>query len=374
MAHFALMYSDTGGGHRTAAEAIAMAIERAAPGAHRITLANGVGWLPFPFNRSVQTYAASMRRAPWLHALNYRLLDGDGRRRLAGSIGMALDGRRAMDFVRDTAADVFVSCQPHFNPFAPRAIRRAGLKARYAHAVTDLMDLHAFHFAPGADLLAIPTAEARAEAMRHGIPPDRLLVAGYPILPDFAERVAGGGPARRALGLDEALPTLLLIGGGEGMGDLRETAAALLRSGLPAQLVVVCGRNEALQSVIQADASGAAMPARVLGFVENVPELMGACDIIITKAGTGTLCEALAAGRPVILFDAVPGQEDGNREYVVAREAAAWRPSSQAVARQAAEWLADPAARARAAANAQAIARPGAAMDIARALIALALS
>lgn len=368
MGHISLLYSDTGGGHRTAAEAIERAILRLAPMAHRVSLMNGVSYLPFPFDRSVNTYASTMRRAPWMHSFGYHVINGDARRRLIGAAGMALDGRRTLAFVRSTRADVYVSCQPHFNPFIPRAIRRTGARARYIHVVTDLRDVHAFHFTPGADLLVVPNDEVRAEAMRHGIAPARILVAGYPILPDFGERLQAHAPARRALGLSEDTPTLLLMGGGEGMGQLLETATGLMRSALRAQLIVVCGRNADLQAALERVPS--ALPVRALGFIDNVPELMGASDIVITKAGTGTLCEALAAGLPVILYDAVPGQEDGNREYLASHDAAVWRPTSEGVLRQVADWLADDGALARASAASTRLARPGAAMDIARAIIA----
>ena len=373
MARIALLYSDTGGGHRTAAEAIAQALQELRGDAHTVILANGVDWLPVPFNRGDRTYAAAMRHAPILHRINYRLSDSALVRKVSGRLGMALDGRRATDFVRGLDADVIVSCQPHFNAFAPRALRRIGPRAagrtRYVHVITDLQHLHAFHFALHADLLIAPTGEARIEVMRQGVPPQRVTVAGYPIFPDFAERLKGGPAARAALDLDAARPTVLLMGGGEGMGDLRAVVGALDAARLPIQLVVVCGRNDTLRLELEALATHTTL--RALGFVDNVPELMGASDIIITKAGTGTLCEALAAGAPIILYDAVPGQEDGNRDYVLARDAVAWCPGGERVAAQVRAWLDDPAARGRAAAAAAAEARPDAAMDIARSVLAL---
>lgn len=368
MAHIALLYSDTGGGHRTAAEAIEQAILSRAGGAHRVTLSNSIAYLPFPFNRSEATYADTMRRAPWLHRLSYHALDGDRRRRLIGAWAMALDGRRVIAFERDTRADVYVSCQPHFNPFVPRALLATGSNARYMHVVTDLRDVHAFHFTPVADLVFVPNEEVRAQAMRHGLIPDRLAVAGYPIQPDFVSRLQAGPETRSALGLAADTPVLLLMGGGEGMGELYATAAELMRSSLRAQLIVVCGRNAALKAAL--DALEASLPTRVLGFVDNVAELMGASDIVITKAGTGSLCEALAAGLPIIIYDAVPGQEDGNRDYMLDHGAAVFRPTHDGVLAQTADWLADPRARVRAGEASWRVARPDAALEIARAVLA----
>jgi 1,2-diacylglycerol 3-beta-galactosyltransferase len=59
------------------------------------------------------------------------------------------------------------------------------------------------------------------------------------------------------------------------------------------------------------------VPAKIFGFVHNMPELMHAADVIVTKAGPGTICEALACRLPIILSGYVPGQEEGNVDYVV---------------------------------------------------------
>jgi 1,2-diacylglycerol 3-beta-galactosyltransferase len=265
---------------------------------------------------------------------------------------------------------VVVSCQPHFNAFIPQALRRAGSRAKYAHVITDLLHVHAFHFAPDIDLLIVPNAEVKAEAVGSGIAPEKIFVGGYPIMPDFERQI------KDLTGLDQnntsnlarpgGVPQLLLMGGGEGMGQLRDLALALMRSDLKASLTVVCGRNTALQEELLAQTSR--LPAGILGFTENIPELMAASDVLISKAGTGTVCEGLAAGLPIILYHAVPGQEDGNRAYLVAHKAAAWCPSIPKVMAQLEAWLGDGAERRRAGQAARALANPRAAVDIARRL------
>jgi 1,2-diacylglycerol 3-beta-galactosyltransferase len=55
----------------------------------------------------------------------------------------------------------------------------------------------------------------------------------------------------------------------------------------------------------------------VKGFVNNMEQWMNACDMIITKAGPGTIAEAFICGLPVLLNAFIPCQEEGNIEYVV---------------------------------------------------------
>ena len=105
---------------------------------------------------------------------------------------------------------------------------------------------------------------------------------------------------------------------------------------------------------------------RVLGFVRNVPELMGASDVLITKAGPGTICEGFVAGLPIILYDAIPGQEEGNIALVEEQGAGVYCKSTRSVLRQLEHWLGNKEAFHTAKISSSQLARPDAAVDIAR--------
>jgi len=92
-------------------------------------------------------------------------------------------------------------------------------------------------------------------------------------------------------------------------------ALALSKAHLPIQVIVVTGRNKALQGKFNQIEFGT--PTKVYGFVDKMPELMHAADIIVTKAGPGTIVEALNSNLPIIITNALPGQEEGNVDYVV---------------------------------------------------------
>ncbi|WP_246035385.1 glycosyltransferase [Dictyobacter kobayashii] len=95
---------------------------------------------------------------------------------------------------------------------------------------------------------------------------------------------------------------------------------AISQAHLPVQLLVVTGRNKKLYAQLQRTRARLHVPAHIFGFVHNMPELMHASDVIITKAGPGTICEALSCELPIILSGYVPGQEEGNIDYVVHNE------------------------------------------------------
>src|SRR5207248_392041 len=128
---------------------------------------------------------------------------------------------------------------------------------------------------------------------------------------------------QRKLGLEPGLPVVLLVGGGDGAGGIRSAVQAISQARLPVQLLIVTGRNKRLYMHLQRVRASLRVPAKIFGFVHNMPEIMHASDVIITKAGPGTICEALACDLPVILSAFVPGQEEGNVTFITENNAGA---------------------------------------------------
>ena len=136
-------------------------------------------------------------------------------------------------------------------------------------------------------------------------------------------------------------------------------------TGLNCQLAVVAGRNESLRHKLAA--TEWETPTHIYGFVRNMPELMGAADLIVTKAGPSSVMEALNAGLPLILSGAIPEQEEGNVRYVVEEGAGLWAPGPGRVVEAVRSLLADESGETlrQAAANSRRLAYPRAAADIA---------
>jgi 1,2-diacylglycerol 3-beta-galactosyltransferase len=160
---------------------------------------------------------------------------------------------------------------------------------------------------------------------------------------------------------------VVLVGGGEGMGPLAATARAIDAARLPLQLIVVCGRNRALRE--QLEKYPWRIAAKIYGFVTEMPDFMRAADVLITKAGPGTISEAFIAGLPLILYSKMPGQEDGNVDFVVKEGAGVWAPEPEQVVHTLRAWLENPRQREKVAATSLRLARPKAARQIAHLLV-----
>ena len=133
---------------------------------------------------------------------------------------------------------------------------------------------------------------------------------------------------------------------------------------LKATLVAICGRNEALQHRLRNLSWN--MPHHIYGFTTQMPEFMAAADMLVTKAGPGTISEGFIAGLPLVLYSRLPGQEDGNVAYVVKKKAGVWAPRPHQVVDAVRRWVDDPAALQTAAKASRKVAKPDAARQIAQ--------
>lgn len=311
------LISDTGGGHRSASLAITAALdELAIDGGFDHRIDDVAAHCSFPLTQLGSAYSAALRFAPPIYGALYHATNG--RRRFRGVVRFCepLYRERLRNLFREYRPDVIVSVHPLLNHAALRARADARITAPIITVITDLGRVHEGWLIPEADAVVVPAQEVYDRARERGVPEDRLLILGHPVHPRFEDLTAPKAELRRSLGLPEHATVALLMAGGEGGGKLLATTLALAKSRLPLSLVVVCGRNTALKTKLEEMRQGLPMPMQVLGYVENVPALMRAADLLVTKAGPGTLAEASVAEVPVVVYDFVPGQERGNLDYV----------------------------------------------------------
>jgi 1,2-diacylglycerol 3-beta-galactosyltransferase len=356
------LFSDTGGGHRSAAEAILEALEADFPGRYATRLVDVFKeYAPYPLDKTPDAYP-EMVRIPQAWGLGYRISDGPRRARTLTRLFWPYVRRAMRRMMRANPADVIVSVHPLFTAATDRAL--GPNRPALITVVTDLVTGHAMWYHRNVDLCVVPTEAARERALRAGMPPERVQTVGLPVARRFCVPFGDREQLRRELGWPLGLPLVLVVGGGEGMGPMAATARAIAQGGEGRLgLVVVCGRNQRLRRRLEQ--TEWKVPAFIYGFEHRIPEMMRATDLLVTKAGPGTITEALNAGLPMVLYSRLPGQEDGNVGYVQEEGVGVWAPGPERAAGAALRWLDDPAALQRAAARCREIARPQAARQIA---------
>lgn len=374
MKRIVFLMSDTGGGHRAAADAIRAALDQRYPGAYTYALVDVYRrYTPFPFNRMPEIYPRWVRYAAPTWGWSYAFANAHVRDRLVmGAIKQMWD-RGMRRLVADHPADVVVGVHSVLVRPALWALNRMGSsRPPFVTVITDLVSTHAFWYDRDVDRCLAPTQAAYRRGQAFGLRPDQLRITGLPVHPGFVQGLMGKAEARRKLGWDARRPAVLLVGGGDGMGPVYAAARALNARRLDMQLAIIAGRNRTLRQRLEAVRWN--QPTTIYPFVTNMPEVMAAADLLVTKAGPATICEACIAGLPMVISGYVPGQEDGNVTYVVDNGAGVYAPTAPRVAETVTAWLAEGSqGLARRSDAARALGRPHAAWDIAEEIHAQAL-
>jgi processive 1,2-diacylglycerol beta-glucosyltransferase len=218
------------------------------------------------------------------------------------------------------------------------------------------------------NLYVVPSKEVGQVLIEKGISENRVRDFGIPIDPKFLNHLDKGKVLKK-LGFNEVLPVVLIMGGGRGLGLIKEVVEELEKHSLPLQLAVVCGRNKKLQKELEKITPLLHYPAKILGYAENMNELMKISSVIITKPGGLTVSECLACELPMILVNPIPGQEALNAQFLVEHNLAITVPDEKEAASAAVRLLKDESARQQMRAQARAFSRPDAALVIAYNLI-----
>ena len=320
-----ILFSDTGGGHRAAARALTDALKQLDPTC-AVTVADPlISQGPAIVRRLAALYSPMIQRsrAAWgavYHSSNtkptfaaIRAVFGRGVRNVI------------VDLVERNDPDVVLSVHPLLNHIAHQAIVKSSRPRALMTVITDLVDFHRGWTFSRADLVVAPTELARKVALRRRVPADRVKLLGLPVDLRFRPPAPGEKRAlRRRFGLDEARFTVLVMGGAAGVGNLLKQVRVLAWEPQQWQVVAVCGRNEKLRRRLAR--LRFATPTLVLGFVDFMPELMRASDVVVTKAGPGAIAEALATGVPVLVTGFLPGQESPNVDFVIESGFGAFTP------------------------------------------------
>ena len=271
-----------------------------------------------------QVYLDLINRAPKMLGWIYDTTDTPWRRE---KMRLAFDKFNAGPFLKAAAAFApnLIICT-HFTPAVLTAwlYENGRLPVRPSIAVTDF-DCHAMWLTHSYQHYFVMLEETRAHMERLGIDPTCISVSGIPVDPVFMEEKTPE-QARRRLGLDLHLFTILVVAGGYGVGPVETMIDELFRIRRRAQIVVIAGQGEDLKQKLDQIAArrNGAEPVQMvaIGYTTLMDEYMAAADLLLGKAGGLTTSEALARRLPICIVNPIPGQEQRNADHLLEAGAA----------------------------------------------------
>lgn len=301
-----LFFSDAGGGHRNAANALLDAAADSCPELRMRMLSLSEVLEPFDLLKRIQgrsieeTYNALLRNGGSAHMVALlRVLHGVTWL-LHKPVVRALARRLQQERPR-----AVLSVHPNFNRELRDAVRLALPGVPFLVLMTDYADFPPhFWIEPGIDRLIVGSDHAREQALALGLPSERITrSSGMVLNPRFYRH--GGAEARprvRAeLGVPEAAGLVLLLFGGKGAAEMEPLAHSLVAADPDWHVLAVCGRNPELLGRLQALERSAGPRLHSLGFTDRVADYMAAADVLLTKPGPGSLAEAFHERLPVVV-------------------------------------------------------------------------
>ncbi|GIQ70244.1 UDP-N-acetylglucosamine--LPS N-acetylglucosamine transferase [Xylanibacillus composti] len=210
--------------------------------------------------------------------------------------------------LRDYQPDVIVSTHPFPSAVIAR-MKRQGWPVPLCTVITDY-DAHSAWIHAETDAYLVPSKEVKEALIEKGVDPDTIEATGMPIHPSFH-----GQPdkalIRRQFGL-RSMPTVLIMGGGWGLMGEQHLLEAALEWADQVQLVICLGNNRQALHQLRANPKLDHPNIRLLGYTDDIHQLMDVADLLITKPGGMTCSEAYAKGLPMLFCNPLPGQEEGN--------------------------------------------------------------
>lgn len=252
----------------------------------------------------------------------------------------------------------------HFMPaeLLSRIIRKDILSCPVWVQVTDF-DLHRMWVQEHMTGYFAANEEVAFRMRAQGIAATTIFVTGIPIMPAFA-RPLDRAECALTIGIAPHRTTILLMGGGAGLGSLDAIAERLLALEGNFQLIVSAGKNGQILSALQSLATR--YPGRLVaqGFTDQVERWMACADFVITKPGGLTTSECLAMGLPMIVNAPIPGQEERNADFLLEQGVALKAIDSVTLEYRVRYLLDHPSKLAEMRDKARALGRPGAARQV----------
>jgi processive 1,2-diacylglycerol beta-glucosyltransferase len=362
-----------GAGHLRAAQAVELALRELAP--HAEVRNVDVLEMTNPAFRQIygRAYLDLVNRAPHMLGYFYDSLDKPRRpNSKRDRLRVALEKmnlRKFIHLIEDESWDLAVNT--HFLPAEIIAsLRKKGRIGLRQMTVTTDFETHRMWVCQPCDRYFTATTEGARYLHSFGVPTGDTTVTGIPIHPVFA-RPKDRDECRRRHGLATDRPVILQLAGGFGVGPVVEIYQALLSIDRPVEVVVVSGRNAALKKELEALPAPGRHRAHVLGFTDQIDELMAAADLVVSKPGGLTTSEVLARGAALVVVNPIPGQESRNSDYLLEEGAAIKANHIATLAYKVEQLLDDPSRLATIRSNAARIARPQAAYEVAREALAM---
>lgn len=311
-----------GSGHNKAANAVAEAIKRKYP-VNKINVIDFMSTETAYFNSLVKDiYLKMLDHTPSVYEFFYKFTSDSTKGSTIQSVFAHAMKKDMRELIKKYEADMVICTHP-FPCAAASYLKQTGeINIPLITVMTDFC-VHQFWLYKNIDIYFTANDLLKKEMVNQGLLEERIFVTGIPVGYNF--RVDYNRDDLLAkFKLEKDKPVALIMGGGLGLGGVKNALCQLERLKKDIQILVITGANVALWSEMNEYAQRSKHKIFVWGYSHNIQEFMSVATFLISKPGALTISEALTRELPMILHDPIPGPEVDNAKFVSDNGAAIW--------------------------------------------------
>jgi len=305
-----ILYAKMGKGHFSASMATKEALELLYGDRVNVTMVDFFQLFSDGLSKTTQKmYDGSVKFIPSFYKAFFELTDKRWSIKFLNAINYIPLQSAMKKLLEDEAPDILVSTFPIWDYGVAQVWKKKHPESKFVNIITDSISIHKAWLIADCDYRIVPNEDTAKVLMNEGVPSEKIKILGFPVSLEFIKEVDRKSILKN-LGLNPRLYTVLLFAT---MGDNKRNLGIfekVINEKRDYNVIGVMGRNKSLMPKIEHLKNQ--KNVAILEWTDNVPALMKASDLIVTKAGGATIMECIAAKKPMIITHVIPGQEEGN--------------------------------------------------------------
>lgn len=324
-----IMSASTGGGHNRAAKAMKDEIEKKCIDGEHITceIIDSLKLINTTMDKIISSgYEKSAKYTPKAWGGVYKMSDANivSKHEYKGNLFNTLLASKLKKLLKERKPDLIIGT----HPFPMIALSTLKKKYPYRNAfnsffvpplISVLTDYtaHSTYIQDEIDYYIAGDEYVKEVLISEGVDGDKIKPYGIPVEKSFLEH-REKSVVLEELGLAPDKFTVLLMGGSFGAGNIKYTLKELLEIDRDFQIIVITGRNETLKEKLEKSLEKYTIDKNIsiLGFTQDMNDILSAVDIIVSKPGGLTTTECLLKELPMIIPYYIPGQEEENMDFL----------------------------------------------------------
>jgi processive 1,2-diacylglycerol beta-glucosyltransferase len=303
-----------GQGHLSASKAIKEGLENLYGYDFDVQIIDFGKVLSTAFNKAtIKAYEGSIKYAPTLYKFFFENTDKKWQVKLLNMMNYPFCVNRLKKFFEDKQPDLILSTHPFWDYIASRIWKKQNPEAKFLSVITDSILIHNSWIIGDTDYHIVPNKDTAITLKKMGIKDSKIKILGFPVKLKFLKKT-NRQSFLSGFELDPKLFTVVFLATIEGSKKACQIVQEILDTGEKLNLIVIAGNNKNLMPKLRNFKDQ--QNVRILGWSDQVPEFIQSSDVVITKAGGATVMECIAAQKPMVITQILPGQEQGNAELV----------------------------------------------------------